>query len=150
MATDIRLDDDAAERWVTIDAGVLNVTGSDLLLDSPARRRGGGARFRRALVHDANDGLTINFDDDYSGGVRINDAVVNLRVVTQGAKPQLPKEGSAGDLVLTRNVTTAEGGVVLGEQYTLWLCVGRPDQQLGLSGVSWLPVSTGQPVKGTT
>ena len=49
----------------------LNVHGSDLTLDSPARRKPGGPRLRRALVHDESDGLTINFNGDYVGGVTL-------------------------------------------------------------------------------
>ena len=44
-------------------------------VDDVSWRRGGGPtgpRFRRALVHDTNDGLTMNFGDDYPGGVTIN------------------------------------------------------------------------------
>jgi len=47
----------------------LNVHGTDLTLDSPARRKPNGPRLRRALVHDQSDGLTINFNNDYPGGV---------------------------------------------------------------------------------
>jgi len=149
VATDIRLDDDSSEQWVTVAARVLNVAGSDLLLDSPERRSGAGSRFRRALVHDSNDGLTINFGDDYPGGVRINDATLKLRCLHQGATPQLPKTGELGELLVTRNVTTVEG-TVIGETCSLWLCVGRPEQRRRISGAaSWLPLTTGSPVVGT-
>jgi hypothetical protein len=50
----------------------LNVQGHDFLLDSAERRKANGPQFRRALVHDQNDGLTINFARDYPGGVTIN------------------------------------------------------------------------------
>ncbi len=151
MATDIRLDDDPTERWVTVDAGVLNIKGTDLILDSPERQGAHPGRFRRALVHDTNDGLTINFADDYTGGVTINDvAALNLRSVAQGLTPELPKAGNPGDLVLTWNVSRIEGGAIVGESRTLWLCIGQPAQQLSLSGAAhWLPISTGQAVIGT-
>ena len=149
MATDIRLDDDASEQWVTVDARVLNIAGSDLLLDSPERRNGGSSRFRRALVHDWNDSLTINFGDDYPGGVRINDAALRLRCLHQGATPQLPKSGGVGELLVTRNVTSVEG-TIIGETCSLWLCVGQPEQARRVSGAaSWLPLATGSPVVGT-
>ena len=70
---DISLHDDG-DGWVKVEAGDLNV-------DSPARRKGGvtgsgpgsgGTLYRRALVHDFNDGLTINWANDYTGGVTIN------------------------------------------------------------------------------
>ena len=49
------------------------IQGHDLLLDSASRRRPGSVTgFRRALVHNQNDGLTINFNGDYPGGVTIN------------------------------------------------------------------------------
>ncbi len=48
----------------------LKVQGHDFLLDSPARRTN-HLGFRRALVHDGNDGLTFNFGNDYPGGVTI-------------------------------------------------------------------------------
>ena len=150
MATDVRLDDDPTESWVTVDGRVLNITGADLMLNSAERRGTNAGRFRRALVHDQNDGLTINFNGDYSGGVRVNDAVINLKVVGQGGTPVLPKAGNAGDLVLTRNVVSLEGGVVVGETFTMWLCVGMPAQSLSHDGASsWLPISTGEAVVGT-
>jgi hypothetical protein len=63
----------------------LLVQGHDLLLDSPTRRKTGTSGFRRALVHDQNDGLTINFNGDYPGGVNIHgvtmlDVVGDLRL----------------------------------------------------------------------
>lgn len=63
--------DDASEQ-VTVLCNNLNVQGHDLLLDSAQRRKANGPRFRRALVHDQNDGLTLNFGRDYPGGVTIN------------------------------------------------------------------------------
>jgi hypothetical protein len=42
------------------------------MIDSPGRRRGGASPpHRRALVHDFQDGLTINFAGDYPGGVTV-------------------------------------------------------------------------------
>jgi hypothetical protein len=69
MATNVTLDD-VDGNYVTVDAAVVKHTASDLMLDSADRRHGGGL-YRRALVHDQNDGLTINFDGDYPGGVTI-------------------------------------------------------------------------------
>lgn len=67
--SDIVLDD---SEQVTVFCTNLNVQGHDLLLDSPARRKPNGPPFRRALVHDQNDGLTVNFNSDYPGGVTLN------------------------------------------------------------------------------
>lgn len=87
MATDIRLDEHGGE-WVEVDAAALRLLGSDLIIDDLARNRGGGRR--RALVHDAGDGLTINFAGDYPGGVTL-----------------------VGDLSLTGTLLTADGGDVI-------------------------------------
>src|SRR5262245_11243515 len=65
---------------MTILCDNLNVRGHDLLLDSASRRAPGSPGFRRALVHDGNDGLTINFNGDYPGGVTINN-VRSMNVV---------------------------------------------------------------------
>jgi len=79
MATDVKLDEGADENWVVIESTVLKCTASDLILDAPTRRKN-QRPFRRALVHDQQDGLTINFGNDYPGGVTINDAVrINSR-----------------------------------------------------------------------
>jgi hypothetical protein len=69
MPTDIKLDQQGGS-WLVLEGAVLKTTASDLMLDAPGRRRGGG-QHRRALVHDAGDGLTINFAGDYPGGVMV-------------------------------------------------------------------------------
>lgn len=61
--------------WVNVDSRVVKVVGTDVMLDSPGRRRETTNPHRRALVHDFNDGLTINWSSDYPGGVTINGAV---------------------------------------------------------------------------
>ena len=145
MTADIRLDDPRSE-WVTVQGSALNVNGSDVILDSPARRTAHGGKFRRALVHDERDGLTVNFDGDYPGGVLVNDATLSLRVSQQGVLPELPADGLAGDLLVTRNSTTIEGNAALEGTVTLWLCIG-PER---LGGASlWVPIKTGTPVTGT-
>jgi len=51
----------------------LLIQGHDVMVDSASRRTAGSVTgFRRALVHDQKDGLTINFNGDYPGGVTIN------------------------------------------------------------------------------
>jgi hypothetical protein len=124
VPTDIRLDENGGD-WLVLDAPVVSVTGSDLLLDSPARRAGAGGSFRRALVHDQSDGLTLNFNGDYSGGVRINDALLNVRTVTtDDGRP--PAGGQVGDLVAVET-RVAPGEVALRNAETsLWLCVNGP------------------------
>lgn len=71
MPTDIRLDQGDGT-FLELDARVVKVLGSDFMLDQPDRRRGGGPH-RRALVHDQNDGLTINFAGDFPGGITLVD-----------------------------------------------------------------------------
>ena len=55
---------------VFVNGDELHVRAHDLYVDNPDRRsnqKGG----RRAVVHDQHDGLTINFNHDYPGGVTI-------------------------------------------------------------------------------
>src|SRR4051812_11342966 len=57
---------------IQIQANFLYVQGSDLHLTSAERRRGGPTSpYRRALVHDWGDQLTINYAGDYPGGVHV-------------------------------------------------------------------------------
>lgn len=74
METDIKLDQGNEGTEVLIEGQVLKVTASDLLLDNAARRKTQQG-LRRALVHNQQDGLTINYNRDYPGGVTINDVV---------------------------------------------------------------------------
>ena len=64
MESDIKLQDRGT---VQIEGNEIFVLAHDIKLDSPARRSGSG--HRRALVHNTDDGLTINFNGDYPGGV---------------------------------------------------------------------------------
>ncbi len=68
VASDIRLE----ENVVIIEGNHrLDVFAADIVLDHPPRRKSPhGAR--RALVHNAADGLTINFNGDYPDGVTID------------------------------------------------------------------------------
>jgi hypothetical protein len=75
MSTDIKLDE-VDGNWLVLEGAVVKATASDLMIDSPGRRSSSGG-FRRALVHDQRDGLTINFNADYPGGVTIGG---NLKV----------------------------------------------------------------------
>jgi hypothetical protein len=67
--TDVRLDDGDGS-YLVLEGPVVKVEGHDFMLDASDRRHGGGV-FRRALVHDQNDGLTVNYGADYPGGVAI-------------------------------------------------------------------------------
>lgn len=70
MSSDIKLDQGDGN-WLLLEGSVVKAAASDFMLDSPARRHGGGP-FRRALVHNQQDGLTINFNGDYPGGVSVD------------------------------------------------------------------------------
>jgi len=100
MPSDIVLNDGENKDWVTIEGAVLKHTGSDLMVDSAARRehqRG----FRRAMVHTGDDGLTINFNNDYPGGVTLNDLrQLSLRPVGVLGRFRLPKSAHVGDIIM--------------------------------------------------
>jgi hypothetical protein len=86
MATDVILDDEDGN-WLTLSAAVIHGTASDFILASPARRSSPSG-FRRALVHDFEDGLTINFNSDYPGGVTINSVTrISPKEPTGGIDP---------------------------------------------------------------
>lgn len=155
MTTDIRLDAGDGDR-ILFQANALQSEAADILLDSPARRKKSGGH-RRALVHDSDDGLTINFNGDYPAGVTIRNANLNLRVIEQeGQETKLPKDAVTGTLLLVLNVW---GPRPTGEitqtglrqsKLSLWLCVGRPlDRIQVISGDYWVPVPLGEPVQGT-
>jgi hypothetical protein len=69
MATDIRLDE-VDGTYLVLDARAVKAEATDFMLDSAERRKGGGP-LRRALVHDSDDGLSVNFNGDYAGGVTL-------------------------------------------------------------------------------
>jgi hypothetical protein len=69
MATDVKLDQGDGS-FLVLEGRVVKAAASDFMLDSPERRKG-IKPFRRAMVHDQSDGLTINFNGDYPGGVRL-------------------------------------------------------------------------------
>jgi len=70
MATDVKLDQ-VDGTFLHLEGRVVKAVGSDFMLDSPQRRIAANPH-RRALVHDQSDGLTINFGNDYPGGVALN------------------------------------------------------------------------------
>lgn len=68
--SDIKLDSNE----VIIEAFSQKLEGADLKIDySPRRTNDSPAR--RAIVHDFQDGLTINWANDYPGGIRLNGKV---------------------------------------------------------------------------
>jgi hypothetical protein len=98
MPTDVKLDQGDGT-MLELDANVVKATAFDLVLDSPVRHTGGEIHrkngSRRALVHDFADGLTINWDGDYPGGVTINGTIITLNTFT----PDNPN--AAGDVSFT-------------------------------------------------
>ncbi len=74
MSTDVKLDEHGGG-YLVLEAEVVKTTASDLIIDAPSRHRPGTHALRRAMVHDQRDGLTINFNRDYPGGVTILDVV---------------------------------------------------------------------------
>lgn len=56
---------------VIVEAFSLKQEGADFKLDLQSRRRN-NTPLRRALVHDFQDGLTINWANDYPGGITLN------------------------------------------------------------------------------
>ncbi|RZN82247.1 MAG: hypothetical protein EVB11_09105 [Winogradskyella sp.] len=58
----------------TIKTFSFKMEGADVKLDHKARRKNKTPN-RRAMVHDFNDGLTLNWTKDYPGGVTINGTV---------------------------------------------------------------------------
>ena len=88
MATDVILDQNDGTT-VVLDARVVKMVSPDIVIDFPARRRSGG--LRRALVHDESDGLTVNFNGDYPGGVTISGGVggvtINGELVIRDGEP---------------------------------------------------------------
>ena len=79
MASDIKLMDRGI---VQIEGDELFLQTHDIKLDSPERRSGSG--HRRALVHDHEDGLTINYNGDYPGGVKIKGTTTFDAIKLQG------------------------------------------------------------------
>jgi hypothetical protein len=111
--TDVRLDTGGNQDWITVQAAKVEVKASDLMLDSSARRAGGDQRgYRRALVHDSGDGLTINWDNDYPGGVTLH-GVTHLH----------PRQTADDELQLERGVeplVVVHGGIVYQTRKMRW------------------------------
>lgn len=93
MSSDIKLE----ETFVVVEGNALKVSGWDIMLDGgPDRRGGASGDTRRALVHDKGDKLTVNYANDYSGGVLINDKVEIKKNVPSALGPVLTLTNPAG------------------------------------------------------
>jgi hypothetical protein len=161
MKSDIKLDAEN-EGWVTVDSHVMKVKSSDFMLDNDARRGDNGEQgHRRALVHNENDGLTINFNGDYPGGVTVNGRLSVDKLTVSGRLqlqaiasegPALPKKGRVGELIVVENSAPAPG--LIARDVSLWICIGKI-RTVGhategeADDVFWQQVSVGPPVAGT-
>jgi hypothetical protein len=92
MSTDVKLDQGDGN-FLNLEAQFVKAVASDFMLDKQDRRKN-NTPSRRALVHDFNDGLTLNWDGDYPGGVTINGSIINLNTLT-------PASPGAGDVQFT-------------------------------------------------
>lgn len=111
MATDIILD---GEAWIDVQTHALALRGSDLILDDQSRRHPDGPKYRRALVHDAGDGLTINYDGDYPGGLTllgVAQVVPKAAERDPGVLQQKPGALSPARLVVRGDVSYEEHGI---------------------------------------
>lgn len=148
MLGDVRLSEDQQET-VFVDGSILSVGASDFILDAPARRSHGGGNLRRALVHDTADGLTINFNGDYPGGV----SIVNAKLILSSERDPggLPKNASVGDIRLLTHRGGTQGGIMTLDSISLWLCTGfnRVLAHGEESVATWQRIQLGDEVKGT-
>lgn len=93
MSTDIKLEDN----HVVVEAWTLKVAGWDLVLDGGDARRPTDkdpSHLRRALVHDFNDGLTLNYAGDYPAGVAIRGDVNISEKLIVPCKEWVPGTGT--------------------------------------------------------
>jgi hypothetical protein len=170
MAADLKLGGPGGqEGWVVAEADVFMATASDVMIDNPARRKN-NQPFRRAFVHDFEDGLTVNFAGDYPGGVTVNGAKLdgarilnsriddstlkqpvlegaslNVRIIEQDADAGLPADGTPGD-VLVRFETSALAEFI--PHTSLYVCV----QTGGVSvtpGAWWARIPLDDLLQGT-
>ena len=81
----------------------VRVEACDLVVDAAERRKAASGQ-RRALVHDFNDGLTVNWADDYPGGVTINGA----HTIT-GVRSIHKQDGWVAPIAIDGGVAVANG-----------------------------------------
>ncbi len=108
MKSDIKLDGG----YVILEGVWTKLTTFDLMLDAPSRRRNSYG-LRRALVHDFQDALTINYNKDYPGGVRIHGDVVfgsensSEKVTIQGSGLHVMGPIETTDIMITQSSGTS-------------------------------------------
>lgn len=117
MATDVKLDQ-VDGSFLVLEGRVVKATASDFMLDSNERRKGSNPH-RRALVHNQNDGLTINFNGDYSGGVTLV-GVTEIIPQQQQGQPSATLVVRGGISYEAEVLTGAVGqGAIEGETHTI-------------------------------
>jgi hypothetical protein len=84
MKSDIKLDNN----HLHLEGDFIHCASMDFILDNPQRNKGMGGPLRRALVHDFNDGLTLNWAGDYPGGVTIFGKTINLPGLDKNKIPE--------------------------------------------------------------
>lgn len=111
--SDVKLQGD----WVIIEGSTLKAETWDFNLDSASRRKKDSDPKipRRALVHDRNDGLTINYNKDYPGGVSIKGItqVDELRGQTLSVDRIQSKDPNQ-ELTIESKINASQGLVVNG------------------------------------
>lgn len=106
MQSDIKLDETSA----VVEGTALVSKTWDIMLDAPDRRqRAEGVR--RALVHDFNDGLTLNFAEDYPGGVTIS-GKTHLSIKTVLQTKLRPAPASPGGFDIPGGFGGLPGGIL--------------------------------------
>ena len=94
--------------------GQVKVEAWDLCVDSKDRRKNTTPE-RRALVHDFDDGLTINYSYDYPGGVKINHLnVINARPNNKLTSPGATHLTITGNTQITGNTKITGDGELVG------------------------------------
>jgi hypothetical protein len=158
--SDIKLDADG-DGWVTVETDVLKSSASDFMVDCPPRRKG-PSDYRRALVHNVDDGLTLNFAGDYPDGVTVDSRLevhgdlqvrngrLRLRPV-DSVHAALPRTGKVGEIIVVRNADVDPARLL--PDISVWLCLG-PQSDGTVSGqdpggVYWQQISVGEAVQGT-
>ncbi len=63
----------APESYILTANGSVKMYGSDFIMTASSRGVGG-----RALVHEAGNALVINYDGDFTGGVRVDSTIYNI------------------------------------------------------------------------
>ena len=124
MSSDVKLDGD----WVIIDGTWTRLRTLDLMLDAPSRRSN-NIGWRRALVHNPNDGLTINYNSDYPDGVKIEgkvsvDSVEGQNISSQNIKTHSLETGSVKVGQVTLAYSSVQG-LHVGENMTNTYIGGR-------------------------